>query len=192
MWRRVWSWYNTWNTRKPLLTQAITCGVLYGAGDVVAQRIERYQAVPVSSQEQKGNHGEESGFDVPRTMRLASFGAALDAPILKSWYDLLDKYIPRADARAVAVKLVLDQVFCAPLIYVLFFPYLGFLKGASIAEIKEKIQRDFLTTYLADCALWLPAGVINFKFVPPAFRVLYVSAVSFVWSIYLAFVGGAD
>ena len=64
----------------------------------------------------KGNHGEESGFDVPRTMRLASFGAALDAPILKSWYDLLDKYIPRADARAVAVKLVLDQVLFACLV----------------------------------------------------------------------------
>lgn len=44
-------------------------------------------------------------------------------------------------------------------------------------ELKEK----FTSTFIRSCAFWLPAQSINFLFVLPKFRVIYVGTCAFVW-----------
>jgi len=130
--------------------------------------------------------------DPKRTARMASFGGILDAPILHFWYHQLDRRIPATTTVAVAQKLFLDQTICAPVVYAMFFPWLGMLMGHSREKITERIKKDFVSTYVMDCAIWVPANWINFKYVPSSYRVGYVGMVSFVWAVYLAFVGGHD
>lgn len=68
--------YNQSLIRKPYITQSFTAAVLFGAGDILAQ-----QGV-----EKRGltNH------DLLRTARLALYGGILFAPVVTSWYKMLE------------------------------------------------------------------------------------------------------
>ena len=37
-----------------------------------------------------------------------------------------------------------------------------------------------------DCAVWPPLMLINFLYVPPAYRVLYVNSATVAWNIFLS------
>lgn len=52
------------------------------------------------------------------------------------------------------------------------------------AELKEK----FVPTFARSCLFWLPAQTINFYWVPPRFRVVYVGTCSLVWANILCWV----
>lgn len=45
------------------------------------------------------------------------------------------------------------------------------------AELKEK----FVPTFARSCLFWLPAQTINFYYVAPRFRVVYVGACALIW-----------
>ena len=55
----------------------------------------------------------------------------------------------------------------------------------SIMEMKEnylwELKQKFFPTFTKSCAFWLPAQTINFLFVHPQFRVIYMGFCGFVW-----------
>jgi len=55
-----------------------------------------------------------------------------------------------------------------------------------ITDVKEN---GLLTKYWS---LWLPATMINFCFVPPHFRILFVASISFFWMVILSIVANND
>ena len=75
-----WSAYNAALVSDPLITKAITAGVIIGAGDAAAQQIERSRT------------GED--FDVTRYLRWAIFGLVLQGPWNHAFYLLLDAALP--------------------------------------------------------------------------------------------------
>ena len=56
------------------------------------------------------------------------------------------------------------------------FPGLSMLEGKSREQIYDDWKYKVLPTYLIGTALWIPAQVLNFKVVPPQFRVAYVAS----------------
>lgn len=46
-----------------------------------------------------------------------------------------------------------------------------------LAECKEK----FIPAFARSCIFWLPAQTINFAFIPPKFRVVYVGTCAIIW-----------
>ena len=50
------------------------------------------------------------------------------------------------------------------------------LEGKSRERIYEDWKYKALPTYLIGTVLWIPAQVLNFKVVPPQFRVAYVAS----------------
>lgn len=54
----------------------------------------------------------------------------------------------------------------------------------TFAELKEK----FVPTFARSCLFWLPAQTINFYWVPPRFRVIYVGTCSLIWANILCWV----
>lgn len=56
---------------------------------------------------------------------------------------------------------------------------MSLMEGAKdpLAECKEK----FLPTFARSCLFWLPAQTINFMYVSPQFRVVYVGTCALVW-----------
>lgn len=59
------------------------------------------------------------------------------------------------------------------------------------AELKEK----FVPTFARSCLFWLPAQTINFYWVPPKFRIVYIGTCSLIWANILCWIkrqnGGA-
>lgn len=60
------------------------------------------------------------------------------------------------------------------------------MEGAEspFAELKEK----FVPTFARSCLFWLPAQAINFYWVGPRFRVIYVGSCSLIWANILCWV----
>ena len=90
------------------------------------------------------------------------------------------------------IKMVLFDAFVnAPLLW---------LPPAYLAQalIYRYPKRDALKKYACDVrenglltkywSLWIPATTINFRFVPPHFRVAFVASISFFWMIILSLV----
>lgn len=52
----------------------------------------------------------------------------------------------------------------------------------------EEFNQKFLNAYLANQSFWIPAQTINFFFVPPHLRVVYVATMSFLWINVLCYI----
>lgn len=55
-------------------------------------------------------------------------------------------------------------------------------------ECKEK----FVPTYARSCLFWLPAQTLNFYYIPPQFRVVFVGTCAFAWVNILCWVKRQD
>ncbi|ELR14490.1 Hypothetical protein ACA1_192610 [Acanthamoeba castellanii str. Neff] len=128
------------------------------------------------------------GFDWKRTGRLMAYGFLASGPMMHGWYKALDAAIPSASFKASIVKLCLDQSIAAPTLIASFFVVVGAMEGKSRAELEEKMRRDYLATMKVNWSVWPLISFINFRFIPPAQRVLYVSCVSVLWNAYLSWV----
>ena len=76
----------------PILTKTATSTVLFGAGDVISQKLD-----------------PKAPFDGARFARMAAWGAIF-TPFAHVWYGALDKMIPGSGAGVVAAKVAADQV----------------------------------------------------------------------------------
>lgn len=94
--------------------------------------------------------------------------------------------------KIIGFKLVADGILFDPLYLSLFFTTTGWLEGKKVDEIKEKLRKDFLPTYLIDIFVWAPVQTLNFRFVPVAYQALIVQSCNVVWNAYLSFVQHRD
>ena len=118
------------------------------------------------------------------------------------WYAYLDRRLIHKTWHHVWRKVVLDQLIGTP-IYTLTF-ILGeivfvrlrstwvfsfrlgtsFLEGRqSCEELKEDTRENFLPLYLADCFLFVPIQLINFKYIPSNYRVIFLSLTAFLFDV---------
>lgn len=56
----------------------------------------------------------------------------------------------------------------------------------------EECKQKILPTFVRSCLFWLPAQSLNFLFIPPKFRVIYVGTCSFLWVNILCWVKRQD
>lgn len=101
---RLFAMYDRALTAQPILTKTLTSVVLFTAGDVMAQRLEK---------------GSFAGLDGARLVRQGAWGA-LFTPLAHYWYLNLDRWVPGAGVNVVAKKVVLDQLTWTPFINVVF------------------------------------------------------------------------
>jgi hypothetical protein len=113
--------------------------------------------------------------DALRVLRLGAYGLFFDGPIGARWYDWLEAKInpdrPR-DADTVLIKTALDQVVYAAAGTVLFFTVVTLLEGRPGA-VGAVVSAKFWPTLAANYAIWPLAHLINFKYVPAPYRILY-------------------
>jgi len=76
--------YNDVLERRPLLTKSITTGVMYGAGDVLAQYVENMQTEP-------GEEQKKDWFNYKRLLVFTAFGTVIGGPAFHYWYNYLNE-----------------------------------------------------------------------------------------------------
>jgi len=220
------SWYAGKLDSHPLLTKAISSGLIAAAGDMICQALidPTVDGAEHAAGERRPDEGSRGGgkaaaeqsqvqdgtfwdrWDVPRTGRFLVLGAALIAPMIHYWYGLLATTIsPGTHAKSVARRVLLDQFAFAPFMMSSWLCSFWTLQNLldddrdegtrtntslpppAFSEMPRKCYEDLPSLLVANWALWIPAQMINFRFVPLPFQVLYSNVVSLLWNTYLSF-----
>lgn len=100
------------------------------------------------------------------------------------WYIFIDKKFIGNTMPTVLKKTLFDQLFWAPIGMCVFFVVLGLLDGFTIKEIKSEVKQKGAELVLVDWLVYPPAQIINFRFLPTRYRVIYDCFIAFVLDIY--------
>ena len=137
-------------------------------------------------------------FDMTKLGQLAGWGYVMAPSYMAVWYGWLDTKYPVAATtrsvsqchnivitypgifRIIALKVALDQTILTIPLLLVFFPYMSWCQGKE--NITQELKDKFAVTYAVSCCWWLPAQALNFKFVPPQYRIIYNGACGFVWA----------
>ncbi|KAI8361860.1 hypothetical protein B0O80DRAFT_434519 [Mortierella sp. GBAus27b] len=165
----------------PLPTQALTTGMLFGTGDLIAQfLIEDKKIVSKSS---------IATWDKARTLRMTFFGLSFAGPVLHNWYKFLDKSIRLGTpVRSMLGRVAVDQMFFAPCFIASFFVGQGLLAGESWATIQERLQRGYPGALRSNYIVWPAVQCLNFWLVPLQHRLMFVNTFALGWNTYLSHV----
>lgn len=168
------SWYKNKLETDPIKTKAATSGFIAGLGDLNCQyRVQK-------------NENEEFSPDWIRTCRFLALGSFLVAPVVHHWYGFLGRNIPGTSSKDVLTRTIIDQFLFAPLFCCTFMSSLMTLEGKDVFTIRNTLRRDLSDVMIANWGLWIPAQLINFRYVPLPWQVLYSNCVAFVWNTYLS------
>ncbi|RLN93225.1 hypothetical protein BBJ28_00009152 [Nothophytophthora sp. Chile5] len=171
--RRSWESYATLLETHPLSTKIVTGGVIAGVGDVSCQLFI-----------EADDNGE---FDVKRAAIFTFLGGVLISPVLHVWYGFVGKLVPGVSSRAIVKRLALDQLVFAPTFLCVFFSSLLTLEG-HLDQLPEKLRADWWPATKANWAVWVPAQIVNFRFVPGSLQVLFANVVGLAWNAYLSYI----
>nr|DAD26916.1 TPA_asm: hypothetical protein HUJ06_028384 [Nelumbo nucifera] len=191
MMSRLWKWYQKCLAVHPVKTQIVSSGFLWGVGDVAATTVthstkEKYR--------QNSDADEEFKINWRRVAITSMFGFGFVGPIGHFWYEGLDRFIrmrlhlQSKSGRSVATKVALDAIIFGPLDLFVFFTYMGFSTGKSVAEVKEDVKRDFLPALVLEGGVWPLLQVANFRFVPVRYQLLYVNVFCLLDSTFLSWI----
>ena len=164
------------------ITNTISGGVLLALGDLIQQSIE---------QRNSACDGNAKQYDLERSGRMTTVGFALGLPH-HYWYLFLDRLIPGTSMRCVAKKILLDQSCFSPFANFVFFTGSGLLEGNSYKDSWNEFKEKFPMVYKTDCLFWPPAQIVNFTFLSPTYRVLYVNFFTLAWNVFLSYAKNFD
>ncbi|KAF9960070.1 Protein required for ethanol metabolism [Mortierella alpina] len=165
----------------PLATQAVTTGILFGSGDLIAQFLVEQKASTVSA--------TASAWDKARTARMAVFGAGFAGPVLHHWYRYLDRSIRLSTpVKSLLARVAVDQVFFAPCFIASFFVGQGLLAGASRETIQGRIKQGYPGALKSNYMVWPAVQCLNFWLVPLQHRLMVVNTFALGWNTYLSHV----
>eukprot|EP00967_Tisochrysis_lutea_P148175 scaffold282606_cov37-Tisochrysis_lutea.AAC.1 len=63
---------------------------------------------------------------------------------------------------------------------------LGALQGFTVQQVYDRVTSTLWDTLKAQWAFWIPAQLINFRFVPVRHQLNFVLVVSLVWTTFLS------
>jgi protein Mpv17 len=154
----------------PLLRASLTSGALYSIGDITTQTISL----------EKG-----SELDLKRVAKFALTGSLLHGPYFLYGFRALDSKFPGASLKKALTKALLGQVFLFPPFVSLLLTFTYLLEGSNFD--KQEFKDKFININLNGLLVWPIANIINFRYIPSQYRVLYVNLIGLGWNTYLSF-----
>ncbi|KAG7399202.1 hypothetical protein PHYBOEH_009368 [Phytophthora boehmeriae] len=182
--RRLGQLYHYWLHEAPLLTKALTAATLSGIGDRIAQRIEATNTE--RNNDSKPDDNSLVSASTARTLRMVVWGGLFTAPIMHTWFHLIERALPGTGKLVVAKKVVADMVIVAPSMALGFFTVTKSLEGASVSDAFDFAKAKLQPTLSMSYRIWPLANVLVFTVVPFQYRTPFVNCVTLGWSTFLS------
>ena len=122
-----------------------------------------------------------------RTGSFVFFGSVL-GPMLHPWFGFLGNIAARVGGgmKGTVAAVAVDQAVMPPALITLFWLTQPVLEGKSFDTALELMNENWLVMLKGNYVVWPAAPAINFTFVPPQFRVLFVNMVSLGWNSFVS------
>ncbi|XP_075069141.1 peroxisomal membrane protein 2 isoform X1 [Mixophyes fleayi] len=161
---------------RPILTKALSSGILSALGNLLSQYIERRRRCQSSVK----------NVDLVAPLRFATYGLCFTGPLSHYFYLFLEQLVPSSVPLAGLRRLLLDRLIVAPAFLLLFFIVMNFLEGKDLNTLNRKLKDSYWSALKMNWKVWTPFQFINVNYVPVQFRVLFANFVAFFWYTYLA------
>lgn len=125
---------------------------------------------------------ERGEYEAGRTLRYSGLGLLLTGPTLHLWYAVLNRRFPGVAPARVLARVALDQALFAPAFTAAFLSVLLAVEGRSADEWRAYMRESYAESVCVNWVLWIPAQLINFRFTPPAYTVLFANFVAVFWN----------
>jgi protein Mpv17 len=60
------------------------------------------------------------------------------------------------------------------------------MNGGSLKDVEARVEGHYINTLKMNLVVWPAAMLVNFKYIPLQYQVLYANLVGFIWTIYLS------
>lgn len=162
-----------------LTTNIISAGVLMQFGDIMSQEIEFRQ-------------GElEQRYDWKRNAKMFVVGA-VQGPLHHYFYHWLDLKYAGATVKITSIKILYDQLVMSPVCIAAFFYTAGWLDGQSTRECTDETLSKCVKVYITDWMVWPATQFINFYYLRPKYRVIYVNLITMLYNVFLSYIKHED
>ena len=184
-------WYEGHLAASPVKTKAITGGILWGIGDVVAQLVPQV-AFSDDDNNDKATAATSKNivYDFPRTGRAVLFGFAFHAPASHVHYNFLEWLTVKANVTGLGIpvfKAIMEQfVYWSWISNSIYHGAMGAMQGMTVDQIYDRIADVLWETQKAQWVFWIPVQLLNFRFVPVRHQLNVVLLTSIVWTALLS------
>ena len=110
------------------------------------------------------------------------------------YFDIVSKLEdPPSDAALAAGKLMINQFFMIPGLYMpLFFLLTGALAQMNLRQSIARAQTMYFSLLSRNYFFWLPMQFVQFLIIPTEWQIPFISAASLVWTVILSSIAGSS
>ncbi|CAD7950479.1 unnamed protein product [Amoebophrya sp. A120] len=178
LYRRLLESYGKLLEKRPYLTNTLAGATLGFVGDVVCQFVvEKRETL-------------DPGRNLAFTTFCGWYQGGVDTFIYGVYARVWGHFSP---LKFGMVSAIFDNFVHVPLAYLpCFYLTLGAMQGQQLPEIRQEMEKSFLPSWLACCTMWVPFQFVNFAFVPPHYRVLFVNCGCLAWNVIIDYINAKD
>lgn len=166
----AWTKYLNELHERPLATKGMTAGFLALLSDLLAQRLSGSRSLMLR-----------------RSLLMGLYGLLYVGPSAHFVHKFLDYVFEgRKDMNTAIKKVALEQLSYGPFCNVMAISYISaVVEGRSWSQTGRKLMATWPTVQRNGWKLWPMVCLINHKYVPLQFRVLFTNIVAVFWSTFL-------
>ncbi|XP_072944065.1 PXMP2/4 family protein 4-like [Epargyreus clarus] len=134
----------------------------------------------------------ENRYDWWKCARYGLWGSCYVAPTLYTWLTVASIMWPGNSIRAGLIKTFVETITYTPFAMCSFYFGMSLLEMKTVDEAIAEVRAKFLPTYKVGASVWPAVAMINFCFIRPKNRIVFISFCSLIWTCFLAYMKHLD